>query len=220
MNGNEKSVQKKGVYQFDDVKWILHDGIGYLFPSPQKVYLSNQSETGSWYKINHQSDSPKEEITKEVFKLWIDHGSQPQDQTYQYIVVPSTTEQEMSSFIGNRKVEILSNTEAFQAVKHIGLNISQVIFYKSGALHLSADFKIGVDSPGLVMVKMEGSNVKEITVADPSRKLGKIHLSVTGRIEKSGEKFKSVWDKTKGISEISIDLPQAEYAGKSVTIEL
>jgi chondroitin AC lyase len=218
MSGNQKSTLQKGEHQPEQVKWILHDGIGYLFPEVQKVNLSNQTQTGSWFKINHQSDSPKEEISKDVFKLWIDHGAQPANSGYQYIVVPSTTESEMDSQT-DRKIKILSNNSEIQAVRHSGLNICQVIFYTSGEILVFEDLKIGMDSPGVVMIKMNGSAVKQISVADPSRKLGKIHLTLTGKFEKSGYNFKSVWNKETGISEIAIDLPQTVYAGKSVTIE-
>jgi chondroitin AC lyase len=114
----------------------------------------------------------------------------------------------------------LSNTDAIQAVNHSGLNICQIIFYTSGKIKISENLTIGMDSPGTVMVKIEGSSVKQISVADPSRKLGKIHLAVSGKIEKSGDHFRSFWNERKGFSEISIDLPQTVYAGQSVTIEL
>ncbi len=219
MNGTQKSTIEKGNRRLDKVKWIFHDGIGYIFPEAQKVNLSNQAQTGSWFKINRQSDSPKDEISKDVFKLWIDHGQQPQNASYQYIVVPSTTENEMESQSG-RRVEILANSVEIQAVRHSGLNICQMIFYTSGEIQVNKNLKIGIDSPGVVMVKTEGSVVKQISVADPSRKLSKIHLTVTGKIEKNGGHFSSFWNKEKGISEIAIDLPQTVYAGKSVTIEL
>ena len=219
MEAGEKSTLQKGERKLDQVKWILHSGIGYFFPEAQKVNLSNQAQTGSWFKVNRQSDSPKEEITKDVFKLWIAHGPQPQNASYQYIVVPSTTEKEMESQAG-RNIEILSNTSEIQAVKHSGLNICQIVFYTSGELKVSENLKIGLDSPGLVMVKNIKSEVKQISVADPSRKLGKIHINITGKIEKNGNNYRSFWNKEKGISEIAIELPQTVYAGKSVTIEL
>ena len=217
MNGNKKSTVEKGERPLDEVKWILHDGIGYVFPEVQKVTLSNQAQTGSWFKINRQSDSPKEAISKDVFKLWIDHGTQPSNASYQYIVVPATTEQEMNK--AGQQVKILSNTREIQAVSHLGLNICQIVFYTSGELKVSENLTIGMDSPGTVMVKTDGLAVKQISVADPSRKLGKIHLTVSGKFEKTGTNFKSVWNKEKETSEISIDLPQTAYAGKSVTIE-
>ena len=217
MNDNKKSTIEKGERPLNEVKWILHDGIGYVFPEAQKVNLSNQVQTGSWFKINRQSDSPKDEISKDVFKLWIDHGTQPSNASYQYIVVPATTEQEMDKAV--QQIAILSNTPEIQAVKHSGLNICQIVFYTSGEIKVSENLTIGMDSPGTVMVKTDGAAVKQISVADPSRKLGKIHLTVSGKFEKTGTNFKSVWNKEKGTSEISIDLPQTVFAGKSVTIE-
>jgi chondroitin AC lyase len=214
---NQQTVMQKGERQVDQVKWILHDGIGYLFPEPQKVNLANQAQTGSWFKINRQSDSPKDEISMDVFKLWIDHGVQPANAKYEYIVVPATTEQAMEK--AGQQIKILANTPEIQAVRHSGLNICQIIFYTSGEILVSEDLKISMDSPGVVMVKMNGSAVKQISVADPSRKLGKIHLTLTGKFEKSGSNFNSVWNKETGISQIAIDLPQTVYAGESVTIE-
>jgi len=215
---NQQTVMQKGESQLDEVKWILHDGIGYLFPEPQKVNMANQAQTGSWFKINRQTDSPKDEISMDVFKLWLDHGAQPANAKYEYIVVPATTEQAMGK--AGQQIKILANTPEIQAVKHTGLNICQMIFYTSGEIQVSENVKVGLDSPGLVMVKTEGSSVKQISVADPSRRLRKIHLSVSGKFEKSGENFRSYWNEKNGFSEIAIDLPQTVYAGKSVTIEL
>lgn len=214
---NRNVVMEKGDHQLKNVKWILHDSIAYLFPKPLNVNLLNQSATGSWYKINHQSDSPKDEISKEVFKLWIDHGKRAANADYQYIVIPSTGKKDIEI---NNRVEILSNTSDIQAVKHSGLEISQIVFYKAGEIRLSSELKIEIDSPGLVMVKTEGQTIKYISVSDPSRKLSRIHLMVSGKIEKTGNGFKASWNQIKSLSEISIDLPQDVYAGKSVTIEL
>ncbi len=219
MRENKKSVVEKGERILSNVNWLFHDGVGYLFPKPANVNLANQPQSGSWYRINHQTDSPKEEISKEVFKLWIDHGSRPQNAGYAYVVIPSTTEKEMENQPG-RDIRILANTTEIQAVQNNGLNISQVIFYTSGEIMLFEKLKIGMESPGVVMVKTEGAAFKQITVADPSRKLGKIHLTVTAKIENNGANYKSVWNADKQISEIAIDLPQTVYAGKSVTIEL
>lgn len=217
-NGNKKSTVEKGERQLEKVKWVLHDGIGYVFPEAQNVYLSNQAQTGSWFKINRQSDSPKDKVSKDVFKLWLDHGQQPRNASYQYIVVPGTNETEMDK--AGQQIAILSNTPEIQAVNHSGLGICQIIFYTSGEIQLTENLKIGMDSPGTVMVKTEGSEVKQISVADPSRKLGKIHITVSQKMEKSGDNFRSFWNEKKRVSEISVDLPQTVYAGQSVTIEL
>jgi len=215
---NQQSTLKKGETQLENVNWVFHDGVGYLFPKPAKINISNQTQTGRWWDINKQTDTPKEMVNLDMFKLWIDHGKQPSDASYQYIVVPATTEQEMDK--AGQQIAILSNTPGIQAVKHSGLNICQMVFYTSGEIKVSENLTIGMDGPGTVMLKTEGSAVRQISVADPSRKLGKIHVTVSQKMEKSGENFRSFWNEKKRVSEISIDLPQGVYAGQSVTIEL
>ncbi len=199
---NQQSTLKKGETQLENVNWVFHDGVGYLFPKPAKINISNQTQTGSWWDINKQTDTPKEMVNLDMFKLWIDHGKQPSNASYQYIVVPATTEQEMDK--AGQQIAILSNTPEIQAVNHSGLGICQIVFYTSGEIKVST----------------VGSAVKQISVADPSRNLGKIHITVSQKMEKIGDNFRSFWNEKKRFSEISIDLPQTVYAGKSVTIEL
>ena len=220
MNGTQKQELQKGEHMLQNVKWVYHDGIGYLFPQPANVNLSNQVATGSWFLVNQQSDSPKDEVRGDVFKLWFDHGKRPKDATYQYIVLPAATENDLIKMSGNNSLEIVANTTEMQAVKHKGLNMCQVVFHKAGDIQVSDKLKIGIDSPGIIMVKTDGQSVKSISVAYPSRKLKRIHLTLSQKVNAKGEDFKASWDEAKNLSEISIDLPQTVYAGKSVSINL
>jgi hypothetical protein len=43
-------------------------------------------------------------------------------------------------------------------------------------------------------------------------------LSISQKINANGEGYKAVWNDTSGATEIAVDLPQNEYAGKSVTV--
>jgi chondroitin AC lyase len=72
----------------------------------------------------------------------------------------------------------------------------------------------------MIMLKMNGDDIAEITVADPNRELRTVHFSVSSRIEKSGENFEAEWNEEEGVSEVAVELPQGVYAGESVTIEL
>jgi chondroitin AC lyase len=210
---------KKGENTLENVNWIFHDGVGYLFPKPIKINVSNEVQTGSWWDINKQSDSPKEEIKLDVFKLWLDHGNKLTNASYEYIVVPVVTEQEVISG-GNRNVEILSNTSELQAVKHLGLQILQAVFYKAGEIQVSEKLKLVCDNPGIIMVKMNGERVIEISVADPNRELGKFHLSISGRVDKSGDNYTSSWNEKTGFTNISVELPKDVYSGQSLTIKM
>lgn len=215
----QTSKPDKGNHEIKEVEWILNDGIAYISIQPVTLNLSNKSEKGSWYSINHQSDTPREEVSKEIFKLWFDHGSKPNGATYQYMVVPGIKAEELNNQ-PERRIQVLSNSTAIQAVRHIELNISELVFYQSGQVEISKGLTVGMEGPGLAVVQSDGASFKTITVADPSRKLSRIHLTVNARIEKQGFNFKSVWNEAKGVSEIAIDLPQTVYAGKSVKVEL
>ncbi len=209
----------QGEHLLRDIRWIYHDRVGYIFPEPTTVYLLNDVATGTWYDINRQTDSPKEKVHKNVFKLWLDHGTRPEKAVYEYIVMPATTEPELEAALNSKDIDILSNSEKLQAVRHNTLGICQLVFHQFGEIEIAQDLKIGMDHPGLVMITLEGSDITKLTVADPSRKLGKIHLWTTQKIESRGEGYKAVWDKVCGQSDIALQLPHGVYAGESVTLE-
>ena len=220
MKGNGRSEITKGENRLENVKWILHDKIAYIFPEPADLFLSNQTQAGSWYRINQQSGSPKDEISLDVFKIWIDHGRRPSNAGYSYIVVPSVTEEELSRENAEKSIEIMANTIDIQAVKHNKLNVCQIVFYRAGEIKVTPDINIRMDSPGLIMARMEGKNIKEISVSDPSGRLGKIHFSTSVKIDKRGQDYNAVWDEAEGLTEVSVDLPQGVYSGESVTVIL
>ncbi len=219
-SNNQKSVLEKGERELENVDWIFQDRIGYVFPEPSTVNIKNNKATGSWYLINKQTDSPKEEIALDVFSIWINHGERPSDKSYQYVVVPATTVDELEQNTSRNNITVLSNTPEVQAVKHSELRMCQAVFYKAGEVQITDNIKLKCQSPGIVMLKAEGGNITQISVSDPNRELGQIHLSISSEIEKVGENFKAVWKKEEGVTEFAIELPQDNFAGQSVTIYL
>jgi chondroitin AC lyase len=219
-SANNKSLVPQGEKELQNVDWIFHDGIGYVFPEPVTVGLKNSVAAGSWWDINKQSDSPKDEVKIDVFKLWLNHGKRPSDAKYQYILVPATSTEKLEQNISKANIEILVNSPELQVVKNKALQICQAVFYKAGEIQVSEKIKLISDNPGIVMLKMNGDKITEISVADPNRELGRFHLSISDRFEKGNNNFTAVWNEKVGVSEISINLPRGNYAGKSVTIEL
>ncbi|MGC9353642.1 MAG: polysaccharide lyase family 8 super-sandwich domain-containing protein, partial [Mariniphaga sp.] len=217
---NRKTVIEKGEKQFEQVDWVFHDGIGYVFPEPAEIQLKNSAATGSWWDISKQTDSPKEEISMDVFKLWIDHGTRPSDESYEYIVVPATSVEKLEQNSSKNSITILANSPEIQAAMNTNLGICQAVFYKGGEMKISENLKISSDNPGIVMLKMKNGQITEISVADPNRELTRFNLSVSAKIEKNGENFDAVWDASSGLSHVSIVLPRDNYAGDSVTIKL
>ncbi len=220
-DGTQQLVQK-GSRVLENVKWVHHDKVGYIFPEPATVNLSNQAETGRWSAITDQKNISGELVSEDVFALWFNHGRKPRGASYAYIVVPGVTEQVLSeSSRNNRSVEILANTPALQAVRQGRLGISQAIFHQAGTLEAEKGvITISLDSPGIAMLKTRDGRLSELTLADPSRKLRRILVSVNGIYKGRGENYRTIVDEERHDSLFIVDLPQGVYCGKSVHLKI
>jgi len=211
----------EGNRELENVKWVFHDKIGYIFPEPTTVNLSNQTQTGRWSDITDEKNISDELVSEKVFMLWFNHGLRPKNATYQYIVVPNVTVSELTDFSNpNRNIKILANTSEIQAVKHSKLEICQIVFYKAGEVEISKDTKLRMDSQGMALIKMNGDKIKEFSVADPSRKLSRIILTVSGIYNSKGDNFFTIPNNSENSTLVLVNLPQGVYAGKSVTVEM
>ena len=214
------SVLERGTHDPEEVAWVHHDKTAYLFPEPAAVRVQNRRRSGAWEDINRQTwASASEEVHKDVFTLWVDHGVAPEEAGYGYIVVPGIEAAEVDAYQADAPIEILANTSALQAVKHRELEWSQMVFYEPGDVAIADGITLSAETSGLVMVKTDGSEVEAITVADPSRQLDAIRLQITARLEAEGDGWKATWHEARGYSTVHIDLPEDEYAGRSVSVE-
>jgi chondroitin AC lyase len=202
------------------VKWVHQDKVGYIFPDTTTVSLSNQAQEGRWSDITDQKNISEEIVSKDVFTLGFDHGQRPSNASYQYIVVPDVSNQELQeTSSNNRGIEILSSTSEVHAVKNNKLNICQLAFYQAGEVELAEGTSIKMDSQGMMMLKLKDDRATEISIADPSRKLKRVMVTIPGIYEKAGTGYSLYPDETKKQTLMIVDLPQGVYAGKSVTIK-
>lgn len=203
----------------ENVKWVHQDKVGYIFPEPATINLSNQQQEGRWSDITDEKNISDELISEKVFMMWFDHGQRPDSASYQYIVVPNVTEAELTeTSTSNRNIEILSNTSEIQGVKHSELDICQIAFYKAGEVEIADDTTVRIDSQGMAMIQMKENKIEKLSVSDPSRKLSRITLTVSGIYHSKGDNFFTMPDNSKNHTLVLIDLPQGVYAGKSVTV--
>lgn len=219
MQDGTKKILPQGNRVAEKVKWVYHDKVGYIFPEPTTINVSNQPETGRWSDITDQKNISTELVKEDVFTLWFNHGNKPNGASYQYMVVPNVSEQQLAGS-GNRSIEILSNTPDLQAVKHTNLGIVQLTFYKNGEVEIAKGAKLRMDSQGMAMLKLNGNRLKELTLADPSRKLSRMSVTVPGIYTVKGEGYFSVPDRKQNTTLLVVDLPQGVYAGKSVSVKL
>ncbi len=163
-----------GMHAYSNPSWILHNGVGYYFPQGGKVLMSNQEQTGNWKIINNaQADA---QVSKDVFKLWFDHGISPKQQTYAYIVVPGiqTTSEAAAYPVDN--IRILANTNSLQVVRNEQLNIYGLVFYKAATFQ-AGNLKVHADKGCVLLLKDVGTSQVRAYVADPSRKESAIKLT-------------------------------------------
>jgi chondroitin AC lyase len=178
-------------------KWIVQDQVGYFnLDNTSTFIISAETKNG----IN-------------IFTGAIDHGKNPANKGYAYVVKPGITASEAASYMANIPVQILQNTNALQAVKHKTLAVTQMIFYKAGAIVIPGEYTVTATTPCAGMIKRTGDNL-EISLANPkceSSNPTSVSLSITKKLTGPG----STWDGTK--STLVFNLPQGNYAGQTVT---
>ncbi|MEN9884436.1 MAG: hypothetical protein RLZZ420_1653 [Bacteroidota bacterium] len=216
-NGKQKVVES-GSRKAENIKWVHQNRIGYLFPSPATLQLSNQVATGTWASITDQKNISTALVEEPVFNLWFNHGNSPANASYQYIVVPDTDlEAFVNSGVNNTHIKILSNTGQIQSVWHAKLGMLQAAFYRAGTLQVTTGLQVKLDSQGMVMLKAAGNRISSVTVSDPSRMLLRINLTISGVYNIKKEGVVCLPDATKNETLLIVDLPQGPWTGSSVT---
>ena len=205
--------------------WVHHDEVGYLFPQKEtRVVLKTGPQTGSWHDIN--SDSPPVPVTKEVFRLWLDHGVQPDKTSYGYIVAPGITAGEMPAYAAEPGVTILANTPSLQAVYHAGLKMTQAVFYAPGSVTIRPDFILSVSHACALLLREDSADKVTLTVADPGNPPSRDY-------DETVQQFKPVANPAvvpvtitatlstkRGQTQARISTPVGMFAGQSVTKRL
>tara|TARA_R110001592_G_scaffold363394_1_gene687384 strand:- start:11271 stop:13469 length:2199 start_codon:yes stop_codon:yes gene_type:complete len=214
----QTKVLEEGQYAFENIDWLHHDRVGYFPLAPEKVELSFGEVIGNWTTINQQTRAPKEDVAKDVFSLWVNHGENVKEETYAYLVLPNTSLDATKAYTANDQIAILSNTSAIQAVKHKQLSQVQAHFYKAGKLNLGNGIEITMDGPGLLLIHLDGQKIVKMAVSDPSRKLSKMHFQLNNKLDLKADKLQVAWDAEHWISKVTVQLPEGEFAGSSVIL--
>lgn len=171
-NGAETNLTQ-GTYNYNNnVDWIYHDKVGYFFPSGGNVNIANKPQSGNWYSINTSYSS--ETVTKNVFKLWLNHGTQPAAAAYAYVVVPAKTLDEVRSY-DSGNIEILINSDSLQLVHNKSQNLWGFVFYKA-ASYTNVGFSIKASGSCALLLKNPENTFVQGWIADPAQNKSKITL--------------------------------------------
>lgn len=198
----------KGSQKIVNPSWVLHDNIGYLFPKGGILRVEAMEVEGSWNWVAKMY--PDERIHKELFKLWFDHGVNPVEESYAYILVPQADGLTLNEMHKKQPFSMVNQSDRQEVIAVDG-SIAGIVFYTHGKSTVFGG--IEVDQACVLMLKKHTDGIK-VAVADPTQKLDSIQLVLHGKY--SGEYIEKVNDKTT----MKIGLPKNGAAGNTVQVTL
>jgi chondroitin AC lyase len=194
----------------NNVEWVYHDHVGYVFPMGGKMTIQRTEQTGSWNLINETGS--KQEITQDVFSLWLDHGNEPQAADYCYMVMPEPSLNHFEARSRNHGFVIVKNESGIQAVRNEHSKIYAIVFYNPGSVALDEELEISADKEALVLIEKYEDGYK-FSVSDPLYTASEINLTVNKNLAGEGVK------RQQSHSILNIKLPQGEHTGSSIQKE-
>lgn len=162
-----------------NTEWIHMEGttpgeeIGWYFPSgTQQLKVRKVASTGNWGNINI---TPSKDVVKNYFELWFDHGKNPQNAEYAYVMLPGKSTVQMKEYAKKPSVEILANTTDVQAVSYQNKSVIGANFWQDKLVTVDG---ISCDKKASLIMKQTG-DVLEIGVSDPTMKnVGTIEIEL------------------------------------------
>lgn len=135
--------------------WVFPGGTGHL-------RTLREDRTGAWRDINTTSSA--ERRTRRYQTLWLDHGTDPADASYAYLLMPGASRRTVAARAYDRHwLEILDNTAARQAVTVPSLGLTAANFWQPGTVG-----PLTMTAAGCVLVRRRGRTVT-ICVGEPPR---------------------------------------------------
>ncbi len=208
MNTNNTTKSVRNLNGQVKANWILHDSTGYIFPGGANLNLQTKMLEGSWNKVAKRYRPVI--LTDETFKLWFNHGSNPKNASYEYVIIPNANQEKITQYEMNQPFEI-RNQKNIQEVQSADKNMAGIVFYEAGKSSVFGGVK--VDEPCLLMLKKQG-NVLRLFVSDPTHKLKILSLTLNGKYSSNDVSCSG------SQSKFNIPLPQEGDAGKTVLVTL
>ena len=209
-DGSKVRQLAPGVHSLDGPAWVWHDSVAYVFLGPARIGLAGELQRGDWRWISHRYT--KDEVAREMFTAWIEHGSAPGNASYAYVVVPGVERASVETYAAEPPLEILANRAGLQAVWHENLEILGAAFYEPGRLEIRPALAVAVDKPCLLLLGERPEGLV-VSVSNPRNEEATVSVEVSGRwggedVEPSGDRERS---------RVTFQLPSGTDAGRSVT---
>ena len=165
----EHSADVSGT-EFDGAEWAhlegngTSSGTGYYFPEEgTSIRARRARNTGNWSDIG----TTEGESTQNYLEMWFDHGKNPTNGSYSYVLLPETGKEETENYAKAPQVTVLANTSAAQAVYQKELGITGINFWEDKETTVG---EVTCDSQASVMMQEEKDGRLMVAVSDPTMK--------------------------------------------------
>ena len=172
VNGVEEPGALNWTGYLSSVSWAHLTGntagadIGYYFPQPATLKSSRTIGTGSWYAINpYEVGSPTNLLSRNYLALWFDHGTNPVNSSYSYVLLPGKSATDTATYAASPQVSVMQNSGSIQAVSQGPLGVTAANFWNDGVQSVGG---ITVNRKASVVVQLTETNVA-VAVADPTQ---------------------------------------------------
>lgn len=180
----ERTADVSGT-SFEQVNWAHLEGnqsvgTGYYFPEENtEIQVRRGQTTGSWKDVG----TFEGESTENYLEMWVDHGQNPENASYSYVLLPETSAEETENYAQAPKVTILENSSEVQAVRHETLKITGINFWQEQGGSVDG---ITSDKAASVMLQETEQGTVKVSVSDPTMKnKGNIQLTLEEEIADS-----------------------------------
>lgn len=145
--------------------------IGYYFPDGATVKGLREARTGSWLSVNTYAKTKDPTVlTRNFLTLWLDHGADPSNDAYSYVLLPGRTSAQVDAYADDPDVVILANSPNAQAVKDESIHAVGINFWNDAATTVNDGGVPFVTSGKKASVALlEGTGGFELGISDPTQ---------------------------------------------------
>ncbi len=196
-----------------DARWAHVDGVGgyvFLNGSPS-LQLKREERTGAWRDVN--TGGPTTPITRRYLTMWLDHGTDPADAQYAYLVAPGASAARTKQLSQYSGLLIHRNTSSVQALLSGSLLLAN--FWQPDRVA-----ELTADTPCSVIRRVRGREI-DIAVSDPTQLATSVRLRMFlpgAKVVRADEGVTVV--RTQLGLDITADVTGAAGASKTLTVRI
>ena len=214
---NGKEITESTVIENPENMTIMFVGnypeetIGYRIIDAPKVEIRFEERKGDWKSIG---GTDSKEVVKKYVTIYINHGKNPKDQKFSYLIFPMFKEEEVKNYNLN-SLKLVQSDEKIHAVEDSENRVVRINFWKD----LQVKFRNIRSFSTASMIVKENDNGVLIAVSEPTQLMKKnsvFEIDGTYKLEESSSKTIKVTNRN-NLTRIEIDL---RNNGATETIKL